>query len=362
MKERKTLNFKQNYLVIELTNSCILRCNHCIQKFSNHKHFKKKGFIERGLITKMIKDLKRSNMKFDAIVLFWLGEPLLHPQFKDIYREILSETRKNNLFNKVEVHTNGYLLDDEIMSIALEYKDVVQRWHFSLDAASRATYRKIKHRDYYDVVLKKIKRFVKEKNEKKSKYPQFVFQFIIEKENYKEARLFSEFWQNYLKSLGMRCRVYGHFVPTLDKDCVFFRQLDCLNRKYQEKADKMYKEVLTKIKLDTLLWFTLLKPKCASTKMNICSGPWKSAVIGWDGNVTVCTNDSEMQLGIGNIKKEDFGKIWWANKKVELLRKRLLKNELSGLICCECTIPKSNNYTGITKEELKLCGEMMNDG
>lgn len=352
--KKKTIDFEQNYLVIELTNNCILNCTHCIQHLRNHKHFKKRGFMQKKLITKLLEDLKKSNLKFDALVLFWLGEPLLHPQFKEIYKTLLLENKKNNLFNKIEVHTNGYLLNKKIISTIFEYNNVIQRWHFSLDAITAQTYKKIKGKDYYTKIQNNIKRLIQKKKEKRSKYPQIVLQFIIEKTNNKEAKLFSDYWKNYLNSLEMNCETYGHFVPNLDKDCIFFRQLDCLDQANQKEANILYEKTLEEIKTTPPTFFNSICSKLRKCRSNICSGPWKSPVISWNGDITVCTNDVDLKLKIGNIKDQKFSEIWWENKKLGTLRRMLIKNQLKRLICYKCIIPQSSNYTGITEKELSL--------
>ncbi|MBL7147678.1 MAG: radical SAM protein [Nanoarchaeota archaeon] len=349
----KIINFKQNYLVIELTNNCMLNCTHCIQQFNNHKHFKKKGFIKKGLIDELIKDIKDNHMRFDALVLFWLGEPLLHPKFNEIYGNILQENKKHNLFNKIEVHTNGYLINEEIISTIFKYKDIVQRWHFSLDAATKETYKKIKNRDYYEDVIKNVKNLVRKKSEKKSKYIQLVFQFIIEQKNHKEAKVFSEYWKNYLKSLKIHCEIYGYFVPNLNKSCVFFRQLDCLRKEEQEEANKLYEETLKEIKIASPPLLNTIQHRLKSKKASVCSGMWKSPTIRWDGKVTVCTNDCELRLEVGDLNKNSLSKIWWDNKDLKIMRKDMLNRDYSkNRLCKNCEIPKSQNYTGISTEEI----------
>lgn len=350
----KIINFKQNYIVIELTNNCVLSCTHCAQQFNNHEHFKKKGFIKKELIGKLLADLKMNGMKFDALALFWLGEPLLHPQFNEVYEKVLQENMKSSLFNKIEVHTNGYLLNEKIISTIFKYKNVVQRWHFSLDAATKETYKKIKNEDYYDQVVKNVKRLVKKKSEEKARYPQLVFQFIIKQDNREEAKIFSEYWKGYLNSLKMNCEVYAYFVPNLDKDCIFFRQLDCLKKKEQEKANKLYKETLKEIKIDTPSLFNRLQQRLEPKKINLCSGMWKSPVINWEGKVTVCTNDCELKLLVGNINKDKLSKIWWGNKILNHMRKDMLNKDYAKIkLCKNCEIPKSPNYTGISTTEIK---------
>jgi len=45
--------------------------------------------------------------RFDTLIPFWLGEPLIHPEFGAIYRAGLRAAVEGRVFGKVEVHTNA---------------------------------------------------------------------------------------------------------------------------------------------------------------------------------------------------------------------------------------------------------------
>lgn len=87
-------NIKRIY--IEITNVCNLNCNFCIK---NKREYKYMSLIEFRYIINKIKDITK------YIYLHVQGEPLLHPNFK----EILDICNEYNMY--VNLTTNGTLLD-----------------------------------------------------------------------------------------------------------------------------------------------------------------------------------------------------------------------------------------------------------
>ena len=75
-----------SYLVLETSNTCSLSCQHCSVSEAGHAHHQQKGWLKLSTAEALFGDLERSGTAFDALILFWLGEPLIHPQIKEIYR------------------------------------------------------------------------------------------------------------------------------------------------------------------------------------------------------------------------------------------------------------------------------------
>ena len=75
-----------SYLVLELTNLCSLACVHCAVSEKGHPHHEATGMMEPALFESVIDDLVEVGGSFDSLVMFWLGEPLLHPFFDRLRR------------------------------------------------------------------------------------------------------------------------------------------------------------------------------------------------------------------------------------------------------------------------------------
>jgi radical SAM protein with 4Fe4S-binding SPASM domain len=93
--------------------------------------------------------------------------------------------------------------------------------------------------------------------------------------------------------------------------------------------------------------------KADISKPNVCSCPWKSPVISWNGDVTLCTSDSEMELVVGNVNKESFSKIWWENDNLSNYRNIMISaQDKLKMKCKNCLIPQSSNYATISDDEI----------
>lgn len=93
-------------LYIELTNSCNLNCFHCGNEAGEKKH------LDLGLIEKVLKEFNAGAGK--KLVLTG-GEPLLHPQIKDILKLASSHAYHT------KISTNAYLLNDPRFNFVLDY-------------------------------------------------------------------------------------------------------------------------------------------------------------------------------------------------------------------------------------------------
>ena len=129
-----------SYLVLELTNRCSLACVHCSVSEAGHPHHERTGYLDVALAESLFADLSASGGRFDTLILFWLGEPLIHPHFGRIWRAAMRAAVQHGVFRRVEVHTNGTHLTADRTRGALNAAPIEQHWHFSLDAITRDTY------------------------------------------------------------------------------------------------------------------------------------------------------------------------------------------------------------------------------
>ena len=357
----KPINYPDSYLVVEFTNRCPLACTHCIHSTSEKwEHFNKMGNLDKDLLFKLLDDLARNRMRFQNLITFWLGEPLLHPNFIEIYQAILEHNRRHRTFDQIEVHTNAVPLHENIVDAVLKFGDQKQKWHFTIDAATRETFKRIKGRDEFDRVMKHVEMMVRKRFAAKVSFPAFAFQFIVRNENHHEAPEFLIHFKHLLAELGGEAVTVGGGVPNDGRDYVFFRLFDALDMNEQPKANRLYSKTLISLGLTEKAespwgevrrrWHDVL----ARVRRPVCSGPWKSPVINWDGRVTVCTRDTGFNLQVGDLRENSFSEIWWNNPQLDNMRAaQLAKDGVVAPFCAGCIIPQSANYTGITQEEIE---------
>lgn len=338
-----------SYLVVEMTNGCSLACVHCSVAEANHPHHKKIGFTPTSTIDRVFADLQAHQARFDTLILFWLGEPLLHPAFGRIYQNAL-RTAATGAFRRVEVHTNATHLTPEKTRVILNRSQVPQSWHFSLDAATPETYKKIKARDRFFEVEANIEQFLTERARLGAPWPRPVFQLIVSDQNAHEVARFCQRWEKTCRTLGSPALVAAQHVPEGSQPVIFLRQLDCPTPEEQSKQNQVFARVVRELGLG------LPRPEATAPvtgdARGLCGCLWKSPVVGWDGRVTTCTRDNRQENALGSVLDRSFSELWWGPAMREH-RKKAIQGDYSGLkACTDCFIPRSGNYSGITPGEL----------
>ena len=117
---------------LELTYRCNNKCIHCYCSLSEHDRGAAEGELSRNEIEKLFDEL-------EGMGCLWLlitgGEPLLRPDFREIYLS----AKKHGFI--VTVFTNGILINDEIADLFLEFHPFAVE--LTMYGATKETYEKI---------------------------------------------------------------------------------------------------------------------------------------------------------------------------------------------------------------------------
>ena len=339
-----------SYLVLELSNRCNLACVHCAVSDESHPHYDTSGSIKLDIVYGLFADLAQANLHFDTLILFWLGEPLLHPHFQSIYQQALRFAARDNIFSRIEVHTNAVRMDFNIIDALLNSAPIPQSIHLSLDAATAETYHSIKGKDQFIAAARHSAFFFRTKVGRGARWPRPVFQYILGENNIHEAAMFQKHWCDLGNELKTPVRVVAGHVPRGDDPVVFFRQKDCPTSEEQERENTLFYNFAQQQKLS-------LPPKAQkevpSTNLHPCSGFWKSPVIDWQGNLTFCTRDNTLENSVGNIQKIPFSELWFSST-TQSLRAKVAQGDYGDLpLCQSCFIPRSLNHTEISPDEIE---------
>jgi radical SAM protein with 4Fe4S-binding SPASM domain len=295
---------------VEPTNKCNLSCNHC---------FRYDPASKRKLGDMKLNDFERIIGQFNKVFgvsLIGLGESFLN---KDISRMIDLLGQK-----KIEVYltTNGTIMNDEIISAINRAKDV--RIQFSLDAADKQTFKRIRGRDFFDKIIKNIEYFMKEKNSSV-----FVsLGLVVMKDNLNELNEFIVL----AKQLGIRTIHLGDLSGSWlgdNRDELLINNInvlkDTINKAYQVAEQN-------KIDLKYNQYFYIWKDSSIKT---ICTFLWQCPYITWDGYVTPCCNlPIPETLNFGNVLEQSFNEIWNSDKYVNF--RKLLKRGNPPQLCKTC--------------------------
>ena len=114
-----TRNLKDQYLLIELTDCCNLRCPMCSHSRAEAPHGDKIGFMDFSLYKKILTEITPKNKPM-AWKLFWLGESLLHPQIDKILYFTYGKIKDLSRQEYIDLHTNGLLMTPEITEVLLD--------------------------------------------------------------------------------------------------------------------------------------------------------------------------------------------------------------------------------------------------
>ncbi|PCJ17577.1 MAG: hypothetical protein COB02_13205 [Candidatus Cloacimonadota bacterium] len=277
-------------LFIEPTNHCNLACTFCPQKDQTRE----KGFMKREVFLSILEDAVKSGVK--KINLFFLGESLMHKELFFMIKEIV----KSGL--ECRLNTNASFLDEkkaiELLNTGIQYITI------SFEGVNKKVYESLRVKGNYEVTLANITKVIELKN--KMKLSCEISIEIIELDETKE------------------------FIPE------FKKQMNLLN------PDQLN----VKVYRNWIGYLTALKSENISDHYNVCSYPWRSMAVLWDGTFVPCCVDFDGIYPLGkNIKIMDA----WNSLEMIKLRKWLIarknnfsltktSSKCSGL-CSECDIP-----------------------
>ena len=329
---------------------------HCSVSETAHPHYERTGYLDVDLAEGLFGDLEQSGARFDSLVMFWLGEPLIHPHFPRIWQAAVRSAVRGRVFGKVEVHTNATHLTAAVTRGVLNQAAVPQVWHFSLDAIERDAYLKIKGMDRFEKVQRNVERFIVKRAELGAVWPRPVFQFIVGENNVAQVAAFRDHWQTVCESAGTPVRAAAGHVPPGEDAIIFFRQLDCPTPQAQERVNALFRDAMEEQGLKVPEQAEAGR-KVRADNPSPCSGFWKSPVVSWQGEVTTCTRDSLLENQVGTLHEAPFSTLWWGEEMAHR-RRAVAGGDYSGLpTCTHCFIPRSLNYSGLHPDDIAAQAE-----
>lgn len=281
-------------LQIEPVCGCNLNCPLC--PVGNKTLKRKEGHMTFDTFKRTIDQLQ------DSVAYIYLtnwGEPLLN---KDIFK-MIRYAREKNIF--VSLSTNGYfLIEDKIQNILDSGLNFIR---ISIDGASQETYLNYREGSDFEKVKNNLQRLVLDRGNKK--YPFIEMQFIIMKHNEHEIPKIKQL----AKQLG---------VDKLSLKTLLIYKKDDIGKYLPTK--KEYRR------------YTITQGTAEPKKRKKCYLPWLQMVVNWNGDISVCCVDYDVNLKMGNINEQTAKEIWHSTKYVAF-RKQILKDPSKIKICSTCS-------------------------
>lgn len=284
---------------VEPTTSCNLRCPECpsgLRSFTRPT-----GMLDVILFKKLIDE---SYSFASYLLLYFQGEPYLHPQFS----ELIKYANGKALYTATS--TNAHYLTEENAKKTI--KSGLDRLIISIDGTTQNTYENYRVGGELKKVIEGTKTLIHWKKKLGSKTPYIIFQFLVVKPNEHQI----EEVKNLGKELGVdkvafkTAQLYQYkngnpLMPTIER-----------YSRYKQLPDGTY----------------TLKNKLR----NQCWKMWHSSVITWDGKVVPCCFDKDADHVRGTIEEQTLDEVW-NNNQYNSFRKQLLTDRKSIDICQNCT-------------------------
>ncbi|MBN1416365.1 MAG: radical SAM protein [Bacteroidales bacterium] len=283
------------HLAIETTNMCNGKCIFCPHNIMTRSL----GVMNMELFRKIINDAKTIG-SVEFITHGGMGEPLFD---KSIAKRIATEKSKLNC--RVQLHTNGSLLDkDNIQKLFEVGLDVLS---ISLNAFNDHTYKDITGLDY-----KKTRQNVENAFEMKEKtQADTKIRITMVKTNDmppEETENFRDYWRAFTPNVAVH--------PS--KNWAYFTKNEIKGRKYP------------------------------------CKWIWYMMSINWDGKVNLCHEDFDARFVIGDLTKETIVGVFNCDK-IRTIRRSFYENGKSlPILCNDCSRLKLDKFwwLGVNVNEL----------
>lgn len=300
---RREIHFGSPIAVsVEPTNTCNLHCPECPS--GQHILTREKGFIDEKLFATILNSLEN---KLFYLILYFQGEPYLHPDFTRLIHQ--AKSKKIHVLSS----TNGHFLTPES---ALEtVQSGLDELIISLDGCDQEAYSSYRKGGSFDMVINGIKELVSKKREAGSYKPRIILQFLVLKTNEHQLEKIHQFGKELgvdkvqLKSAQLYDFENGN--PLMPDNSQYSRYIENTN----ESGETSY--------------------RIRNTLPRHCFRMWSSCVITWDGWVVPCCYDKDARYKMGNVREESFEKIWKSEKYREF-RERILKSRETIDICRNC--------------------------
>lgn len=279
------------HILLEPTRACNYLCPQCPrQTFAEIKNLNK-----MEITLEEFKYVMRQIGRYLLTIRFWhYGEPLIN---KDL-AEIIRTAKEYKIFTVLS--SNCSLLAPEVGKKLIESR--LDYLLVSINAATEETYKIFTQTEYFNAVIDNLRHFVSLKKEMGSHLPFINLQFIVMRDNFKEAKEMKRIFEYVgANKLSFKCPGFKR------------RELGLSNAQYQLRG------------LDTTFF---------------CSLPYEELVICANGDVTPCALDIRNSFVMGNIFKDDFRMIWNGEKYRDF--RKTVNHDINSInICVDCC--KKNN-------------------
>ncbi len=284
---------------IEPTTACNLGCPECpsgLRSFTRAT-----GKIDDVLYRKIIDELSPT---LTYLILYFQGEPYLHPQLNEMIRYAHSK----NIYTATS--TNAHFFTDQQAEKTV--RSGLDRLIISIDGTTQEVYEVYRKNGRLEKVLAGTQKIIKWKKKLNSATPQVVWQFLVVGPNEHQVDEVKQLAKAYgvdkvaFKTAQIYEYAEGH--PLIPSD-----------EKYSRYAKNGQGKYELKYKVTDECW-----------KM------WHSCVITWDGQVVPCCFDKDAEHPMGRLDQQNFEEVWHS-KAYQQFRESLFHSRSQIEMCKNCS-------------------------
>jgi MoaA/NifB/PqqE/SkfB family radical SAM enzyme len=324
-------------LQIEPTDHCNLACAMCAPHADRWPtvHGVPKGYLSPALYSRVLNGLVTDDLRFDHVILQWLGDPSLHPQMEWMVGEASRVLRGRAGY--VRFDSNAILLTPQRMDRLLRELDAEMPLTcvFTLDAVTEATYRQTKGKDGLDRARRHVRHLLARRRALPNPDQVRVqVQFVVQPSNAHEARDFLDYWTQTFACTGGGA---GHGE-------ILFKPLSVGGGAAgQAASDALYRRTLQNAgiearsgdHLSVSIWEDRpWQRDDAHATRGPCPGLWYTPVVRQDGHLVMCCADLKSELDLGSLAEHSFRALW-EGARARNERKKHREGTFDG-VCASC--------------------------
>ena len=283
-------------VILDVTNTCNLKCIHCPQPMLQAAPGFKPNHMKWEHFSKIVDEIGAVGQPM-LLRIAGDGEPTIHP---DILK-MISYAKERAPNATLNLTTNGLVTGreqaDAMIDAGLDLID------FSIDAYSKAVYDDVRRGGKYERLMANIFGFLDRRKVKRANTKVMV-SMVVQKENAHEAKLFKDFW-----------------TPLVDR--VLIRQLhSAVNQipaeKIAESRDLNH---------------------AAERERFPCPHLWKRLTIDFQGLVKFCAHDWVHDEGVtlGKIEEASLAEVWHGGMLAAIRNHHINGTYPAGALCTTCT-------------------------
>jgi len=314
---------------LEVTNRCNTVCRHCDRFYQK---------LELGDMPVDLFNIIRDQLfdQLQKVTLQGYGEPLFAPDFDTFYSEVV----KHGITPAFT--SNGILLNDENLKTFVQ--DGVELT-LSMDGATAASFNRVRPKIEFDHIMHILSTVKLLKQTSPSRGFVFRVNFVLMKDNLHELTEMMDLAGKYnIDELHITNLITADFMG--EEKFVSISAFPEETRKVFAVCREMSEKSGVKFIHPKFSFLDYSEEN--SSRLPVCSSPWRSIYIDYKGNMKPCC--LHYYPSLGNVRDGDILKIW--NDAVYKALRRTVNSRHPNEWCATCCIPPRHHFDDIQREDL----------